>query len=563
MTMKRALVLSRGLCLAGPLAAATFIPIRDRELFDRADVVVHGDRRLERRRCGRALAGDGHRPAPAARPQGTARGAARDSPGRRRAPGRRRIPPPRPADLCAGRGGRRLRDRPGGGRLPDRGDAARKVLDRVGRVRAALRGAGPDRELGRPASGSRRPSCRTRLYVRTSSSFRRRESRRGDFPPSEEPDSLSPPRDLARFLDGLGRAPSPAAAASPSPVGVLTPVLHAEERRGARPGVGQRRRRARRTARALVQRRDGRVLSGRHRQHVRRRLGRGDGRAGDVDERSELDDQLHQDLGHVEISDSPERRERPAAAGAPASRRTRPASSGAAARRRTFRPIRARRITSGAATATGRSATSGRFREDRVRRSGCDASPRPTRSARPRLRRSSRTKPATRSGLDHPDQFASAHDLCPGDESSAIMNSTTEGSSPNTALGTDDQDAIRWLYGDGGNHCGAGGTPTRVSRRDTRTPRHGRRRARRRRLRRARRRRRWADPDRTRRSHPSPTVLGSLRPRPATAARPSRSPARTSSPGAIIRIGGSVLTNVVADRDIHHGQDARRCRRGA
>ena len=68
-------------------------------------------------------------------------------------------------------------------------------------------------------------------------------------------------------------------------------------------------------------------------------------------------------------------------------------------------------------------------------------------------------------GLQHPDQFSSVHDLCKGDEASAIMNSTTEGSSPSVALGTDDQDAIRWYYGDGLNHCGAGGTPT-----PTRTP---------------------------------------------------------------------------------------------
>ncbi len=69
-------------------------------------------------------------------------------------------------------------------------------------------------------------------------------------------------------------------------------------------------------------------------------------------------------------------------------------------------------------------------------------------------------------GLLHPDQFMSPHDLCPGDESAAIMNSTTEGSSPSTSLGTDDQDAIRWYYGDGGNHCGAGTptvTPTRTA----------------------------------------------------------------------------------------------------
>ena len=29
-----------------------------------------------------------------------------------------------------------------------------------------------------------------------------------------------------------------------------------------------------------------------------------------------------------------------------------------------------------------------------------------------------------------------------------------------TTLGTDDQDAIRWLYGDGGNSCTSSGPPT-------------------------------------------------------------------------------------------------------
>ena len=72
-------------------------------------------------------------------------------------------------------------------------------------------------------------------------------------------------------------------------------------------------------------------------------------------------------------------------------------------------------------------------------------------------------------GLDHPDQFVSPHDVCPGDEAGAIMNSTVEGGSVvSAALGLDDQDAIRYLYGDGGNHCGAG-TPT-VTPTRTRTP---------------------------------------------------------------------------------------------
>lgn len=58
-------------------------------------------------------------------------------------------------------------------------------------------------------------------------------------------------------------------------------------------------------------------------------------------------------------------------------------------------------------------------------------------------------------GLDHSDQGTiSPHDLCAGDEGAAVMVAVAKGA---TALGTDDVDAIRWLYGDGGNSCGAGG----------------------------------------------------------------------------------------------------------
>jgi hypothetical protein len=53
-------------------------------------------------------------------------------------------------------------------------------------------------------------------------------------------------------------------------------------------------------------------------------------------------------------------------------------------------------------------------------------------------------------GLGHSDQNFSPHDACSGDESQAIMKSVAQ---YRTTLGTDDQDAIRWIYGDGGNHC--------------------------------------------------------------------------------------------------------------
>src|SRR6202162_695273 len=59
-------------------------------------------------------------------------------------------------------------------------------------------------------------------------------------------------------------------------------------------------------------------------------------------------------------------------------------------------------------------------------------------------------------GLGHSDQDVSPHDVCRGDESAAIMRSVVQNY---TTLMSDDQDAIRWLYGDGGNSCGAGGAP--------------------------------------------------------------------------------------------------------
>ena len=53
-------------------------------------------------------------------------------------------------------------------------------------------------------------------------------------------------------------------------------------------------------------------------------------------------------------------------------------------------------------------------------------------------------------GLGHSDQNVSPHDVCKGDEGAAQMRSSVQ---HRTTLGTDDQDAIRWIYGDGLNSC--------------------------------------------------------------------------------------------------------------
>lgn len=53
-------------------------------------------------------------------------------------------------------------------------------------------------------------------------------------------------------------------------------------------------------------------------------------------------------------------------------------------------------------------------------------------------------------GLGHSDQNVSTHDICRGDESLAQMRSSVQ---HRTTLGADDADAVRWLYGDGGNSC--------------------------------------------------------------------------------------------------------------
>ena len=63
-------------------------------------------------------------------------------------------------------------------------------------------------------------------------------------------------------------------------------------------------------------------------------------------------------------------------------------------------------------------------------------------------------------GLGHSDTDVSPHDVCRGDESAAIMRSLVQSY---TSLGTDDQDAIRWLYGDGGNSCGTGASAPAVT----------------------------------------------------------------------------------------------------
>jgi hypothetical protein len=63
-------------------------------------------------------------------------------------------------------------------------------------------------------------------------------------------------------------------------------------------------------------------------------------------------------------------------------------------------------------------------------------------------------------GLGHSDQNVSTHDVCRGDESAATMRAVVQN---RTTLGTDDQDAIRWLYGDGGNSCTPILTPPAVT----------------------------------------------------------------------------------------------------
>ena len=59
-------------------------------------------------------------------------------------------------------------------------------------------------------------------------------------------------------------------------------------------------------------------------------------------------------------------------------------------------------------------------------------------------------------GLGHSDSGASPHDVCRGDEDAAQMRSNVQ---HRTTLGTDDEDAVRWIYGDAGNSC-TGGGPT-------------------------------------------------------------------------------------------------------
>ena len=53
-------------------------------------------------------------------------------------------------------------------------------------------------------------------------------------------------------------------------------------------------------------------------------------------------------------------------------------------------------------------------------------------------------------GLGHSDQDVSSHDVCRGDEGAATMRATVQN---RRSLGTDDTDAVRWLYGDGSNSC--------------------------------------------------------------------------------------------------------------
>ena len=63
-------------------------------------------------------------------------------------------------------------------------------------------------------------------------------------------------------------------------------------------------------------------------------------------------------------------------------------------------------------------------------------------------------------GLGHSDQNVTPHDVCLGDEDAAIMRSIVQNTTP---LGTDDRDAVRWIYGDGMNSCSVQAAPTVAS----------------------------------------------------------------------------------------------------
>jgi hypothetical protein len=60
-------------------------------------------------------------------------------------------------------------------------------------------------------------------------------------------------------------------------------------------------------------------------------------------------------------------------------------------------------------------------------------------------------------GLGHSDTEVSPHDVCRGDENAATMRSIVQN---RRTMGTDDADAIRWLYGDGGTSCAPPSAPT-------------------------------------------------------------------------------------------------------
>ena len=150
--------------------AATFIPMRDREIFARADVVVHGIVDVERRRRRGALARDGHGHPALARSEGTTAGLARSPPGRRPAFRRVHLPPSRPARVHGRRRGRGFRHRAGRRRLPDGRDGARQVrawsATRAGVLYAVpgsrARGLADNVVLPRAGPGDRRAAPRLR-----------------------------------------------------------------------------------------------------------------------------------------------------------------------------------------------------------------------------------------------------------------------------------------------------------------------------------------------------------------------------------------------------------------
>ncbi|MGE5346131.1 MAG: hypothetical protein ACM3JH_09265, partial [Acidithiobacillales bacterium] len=222
------------LLLAGALSAATFIPIRDRELYRRADVVVHGivvssdvvqgerwPETVSVIRPLRLLKGDlsGYlvlRQAGGVLPGGAAF----------RLDGRPVYAPGEEVVVFAisWEDG----DFQTAEMLLGKFSVERDESGRLFAVPALSRTRGPGVTVQRAPSED--PGLRPDFESFPSARFSPRR-----LIPQSDPDSTAPARDLARFLDFLANGASGPAGFSPSPVGKLAPVAHPEIGRGLTP----------------------------------------------------------------------------------------------------------------------------------------------------------------------------------------------------------------------------------------------------------------------------------------------------------------------------------------